>query len=82
MNKVVMIGNLCADPEMQYVAGGQTARSTFRMAVQRRMTNKQGVREADFVTVVCWNGTAESVAKYLRKGNKCAAMTRTVRNTM
>ena len=74
MNKVVMIGNLCADPEMQYVAGGQTARCTFRLAVQRRVLNKQGVREADFISVTCWKSTAESVAKYLRKGNKCAVV--------
>ena len=42
----------------------------FRMAVQRRFSNAQGVREADFLNVVCWKGVAESAGRYLRKGSK------------
>lgn len=70
MNKIIISGNLCADPELQYVGGGQVAKCTFRLAVQRRFANAQGVREADFLNIVCWKGTAESAGRYLRKGSK------------
>ena len=46
MNKVFMIGNLVADPELRRT-GSDIAVCTFRIAVQRRFTNQQGVREAD-----------------------------------
>jgi single-strand DNA-binding protein len=42
--------------------------------VQRRFANAQGVREADFLTVVCWRQLAELCAKYLEKGHKCAVV--------
>ena len=42
------------------------------MAVQRRFANAQGVREADFLTVVAWRQTAEFCNKYLLKGRKVA----------
>lgn len=56
-------------PEAFTTQGG-TARSTFTVAVQRRFANAQGVREADFLTVVAWRGTAEFCNKYLTKGRK------------
>ena len=47
MNKVILIGNLANDPEPFTTQSG-ISRSTFRLAVQRRFANAQGVREADF----------------------------------
>ncbi len=71
MNKVIIIGNLASDPEAHTSQSG-IARSTFRVAVQRRYANAQGVREADFLTVVAWRQTAEFCNKYLKKGRKVA----------
>lgn len=71
MNKVIMIGNLANDPEAFTTQSG-ISRSTFRLAVQRKYANAQGVREADFFTVVCWRNTAEFCNKYLSKGRKVA----------
>ena len=71
MNKVIMIGNLANDPEAFTTQSG-LSRSTFRLAVQRRYTNQQGVREADFFTIVAWRGTADFCNRYLRKGRKVA----------
>ena len=71
MNKVFMIGNLVADPELRRT-GSDIAVCTFRIAVQRRFTNQQGVREADFFNVVVWRQQAENCAKYLSKGRRCA----------
>lgn len=71
MNKVIMIGNLAADPEARTTQSG-ISQSTFRIAVQRRFANAQGVREADFFTVVAWRQTADFCNSYLTKGRKVA----------
>ena len=71
MNKVILIGNLANDPEAFTTQSG-VSRSTFRIAVQRRFANAQGVREADFIPVVCWRQTAELCSRYLSKGRKVA----------
>lgn len=71
MNKVILIGNLAADPESRTTQSG-IAQCTLHIAVQRRFANAQGVREADFFNVVCWRNTAEFAAKYLSKGRRVA----------
>ena len=71
MNKVILIGNLANDPESRTTSSG-IATCTFRLAVQRRFANASGVREADFITIVCWRQTAELCSKYLLKGRKVA----------
>lgn len=71
MNKAMLIGNLTRDPEYTTTAGG-VAKCAFTLAVQRRFANAQGVREADFISIICWRQTAELCTKYLAKGRKCA----------
>lgn len=71
MNKVVLIGNLARDPEYSETAGG-VAKCTFTIAVQRRFANAEGVREADFINVVCWRQLADLCHRFLSKGKKCA----------
>jgi len=71
MNKVIMIGNLANDPEARTTQSG-VSQSTFRIAVQRRFANPQGVREADFFTVIAWRQTADFCNRYLSKGRKVA----------
>ena len=71
MNKVILIGNLANDPEA-YTTSSGISRSTFRLAVQRRFTNQQGVREADFLTIVAWRQSADFCTRYLRKGSRVA----------
>ena len=71
MNKVLITGHLANDPEAITTQSG-VSRSTFRVAVQRRFTNAQGVREADFLTVVAWRQTADFCNKYLTKGRLVA----------
>lgn len=80
MNSIILVGNLVADPEIRTTQTGVKA-ARFRLAVQRRFQNAQGVREADFIDCICWRGTAEIAEKYLRKGNSAGVrgslMTRT-----
>lgn len=69
MNRVILVGNLAADPEMRTTQSGINCAS-FRVAVQRRFANQQGVREADFINCVAWRQTADFIHKYFIKGNK------------
>lgn len=69
MNKVILIGFLASDPEA-YTTKSGISQSSFRLAVQRSYTGKNGKREADFFVVVCWKHTADFVNSYLVKGRK------------
>jgi single-strand DNA-binding protein len=68
MNKVVLIGRLTKDPELKFTPGTGTAVATLTLAVDRRVPNKSGQREADFVPIVVWGKQAESTANYMSKG--------------
>ena len=72
MNKVILIGNLAADPESRTTQSG-IAQCTLRLAVSRRFTDKQtGKRESDFFNIICFRQTAEFCSQYLSKGRKIA----------
>lgn len=71
MNRVILIGRLTRDPELNYTPNG-VARTTFTLAVDRPYTNQQGEREADFIPVVVWRNAAEATAQYTKKGNLVA----------
>lgn len=67
MNHVTLIGRLAADPEARTTQSG-ISQCSFRLAVPRRFANQQGVREADFINIVAWRGTADFCARYFHKG--------------
>lgn len=67
----MITGNIARDPEARTTQSG-ISQSTFTVAVQRRMRNAQGQREADFLTVVAWRQTADFCNRYLSKGRKVA----------
>lgn len=69
MNKVILSGRLVADPEIRTTQSGAPV-ATYRMAVDRRFTNQQGQREADFFNCIAWKHNAEFAQRYLRKGTK------------
>ena len=71
MNIAIITGNLARDPEYFATSNG-VSRCTMTVAVQRRVPNAQGVREADFLTVVAWRQAADYCNKYLHKGSKVA----------
>ncbi|MDE6020298.1 MAG: single-stranded DNA-binding protein [Ruminococcus sp.] len=69
LNKAIIMGRLCADPEFKLTSNG-VANCRFRVAVNRQYADKQtGERQADFISVTCWRQTAEFVNKYFHKGN-------------
>lgn len=67
MNKVMLIGNLAADPELKQTASGKYT-TEIRLGVNRRGRDAG----CDWLSVVCWQTTAETVCKYLHKGDKIA----------
>ena len=70
MNKVFLVGNLTRDHELATTNSGVSV-CRFSIAVQRRFSNAEGEREADFFNIITWRGQADICAKYLKKGSKC-----------
>ena len=71
MNKVILIGRICAAPEAFTTQSG-VSRSSFRLAVNRSYRNPQGNYDADFLPVIAWRQTADFCNKYLDKGRQVA----------
>lgn len=71
MNKVFLIGNLTKDPEISTTPNGVSV-CNISIAVSRRFSNKDGVREADFFNITVWEPLADNCHKFLRKGSKVA----------
>src|SRR5260370_36199397 len=71
MNKIMLIGNLGRDPEMN-VTGDGTPFTRFSIAVNRRTKSSSGERkeETDWFNVVAWRSLAEVCNTYLQKGSK------------
>ena len=70
LNKVILIGNMVADPELKQTPNG-TSVCRFRIAVQRRYAKsaEQGQQTADFLDVVAWRQSADFVSRYFKKGS-------------
>ena len=68
-NKIILIGNLTADPELKQTSNGISVTS-FSIAVSRRFSSKtaESAPQADFINVVAWRGTAEFITKFFQKG--------------
>lgn len=66
-NKVILIGNMVADPELKKTPSGVSVTS-FRIAVGRRFTRQGEQPQADFIDIVAWRNTAEFVTRFFTKG--------------
>lgn len=66
LNKVIIMGRLCADPEMRQTTSNIPV-CRIRVAVNRPK-QKDKEQQADFINVQCWRATAEFVARYFSKG--------------
>ncbi|MFA4973544.1 MAG: single-stranded DNA-binding protein [bacterium] len=67
VNSVVLVGRIASPPEMKYLPTG-TPVANFRLAVDRGMKSEGGERQTDWLTIVCYQKTAELVAEYCDKG--------------
>ena len=71
LNKIMLIGNLGRDPEMNYTQNG-TALTRFSLAVTRSYKSSTGEKrdETEWFNIVAWDKLAEICNQYLRKGSK------------
>ena len=71
VNKVILIGNLGADPEVRYTQAG-TAVATLRMATTERFKGKDGQvqEQTKWHRIVAWSRLAEICGEYLKKGSR------------
>lgn len=70
LNNVTLMGRLVADPEIRTTSSGKSV-ANFRIAVDRAFS-KDGNRQADFITIVAWEKTAEFIGKHFSKGSMIA----------
>ena len=69
LNKVTLIGNLGADPELKHTQGGQAVLK-MRLATTETFKQRDGQRgeSTQWHSVVLWGNRAEALAKFLEKG--------------
>jgi single-strand DNA-binding protein len=74
LNKIMIIGNLGAEPEMRFTPSGNPVTS-FRVATNRVYNTAEGERkeETEWFTVVTWNRLAENCNQFLTKGQQVYA---------
>lgn len=66
MNKVILMGRLCQNPEVR--TSKETTIARYTLAVDRRVA--RGKQETDYIPCVAFTRKAEFAEKYLRKGTK------------
>jgi len=73
LNRIILIGNLTADPELRYTPSG-TALTKFRIAINNRYKDSSGrlQEEVTFVPITVWGSQAENCSNYLSKGRSVA----------
>lgn len=70
VNRVMLIGNLGKDPDIQYLEGNIGV-AKFPLATTETFKDRSGklVSQTEWHTVVLWRGLAELAQKYLHKGS-------------
>lgn len=72
LNKVMLIGNLGADPEVRYTAGGEAV-ATLSLATSEKWKDKQtgeAKERTEWHRVVFFGRPAEALKEYTHKGSK------------
>lgn len=68
LNNVILMGRLVADPELRTTSTNKSV-ANFRIAVDRGYSKD---KQADFITIVAWENTADFINKYFHKGDMIA----------
>jgi single-strand DNA-binding protein len=71
LNRVMLLGNLGADPELRMTSGGQAVLK-IRLATSETYLDRNKVRQerTEWHSVVVWGKRAEALAKFLTKGSR------------
>ncbi|MBU0546853.1 single-stranded DNA-binding protein [Patescibacteria group bacterium] len=70
LNKIFILGNLTADPDIRAMPSGQSV-ANFRVATNRVFynKNKEKQEQVEFHNVVAFGRNAEIIQQYLKKGS-------------
>lgn len=68
VNNIMLVGRLVKDPEVKELESGKKV-SNITLAINRNFKNVDGVYETDFVDCVIWDGIANNVGEYCKKGD-------------
>lgn len=69
INNFILQGRFVKDLDLRYTSSGKAVASST-VASQRNFKNGNGEYESDFIPVVIWGKTAETVANHFKKGNE------------
>jgi single-strand DNA-binding protein len=71
VNKVILIGNLGADPEVRYTQNSQAV-ANFRIATTDVWTDREGNKQerTEWHNIVAWGKLGEICGQYLKKGKQ------------
>ena len=69
MNKILLLGRVAKDIELRTTTSGKSV-ATFTLAVNRDYKNAEGKYDADFIPCVAFEGKAETISKFVQKGDK------------
>lgn len=71
INKVILLGNVGADPEVRALDGGKKV-ARVRVATTERYTDQQGNKQelTEWHSVTLWGGFADVADKYVHKGSQ------------
>ncbi len=70
-NKVLILGNAAAAPEVRHLEGGAVV-ANFRVATSEVFTDRSGNRQerTEWHNIVCWRRLAETAEKFIQKGTQ------------
>jgi len=70
VNKVILLGNLGADPELRSTQSGQSV-CTLRLATNEHWVGKDGQKQerTEWHRVIFWARLADTISKFVKKGD-------------
>ena len=70
VNKLILVGNVGRDPEVQNTANGHKV-AHFSLATSRRVPKENGFEErTEWHRITVWDRLAELAEEYIRKGDR------------
>ena len=68
LNQTVLVGRLVQDPEIKELENDKKV-CNITLAVTRSYKNADGIYETGFIPITLWQGIAENVKEYCKKGD-------------
>ena len=68
LNQIVLVGRLIVTPKIEKNEEGKS-KCIITLAVTRCYKNADGIYETDFIPCILWNGIADNIIEYCKKGD-------------